>query len=411
MVTFTKFMERMYNSRNKQDKIDILMSVEDDMEILNLLYYALSSEIVFGIKNWDEPPEYSEIDSDIEMFLDLLKALSQSSSNSINNREMITYTLMQYTEETSEVFAKIIRKNLGSGITVKLINEAYPNYIPTFDIGLCFKFEERHRENSYFIEPKFDGVRLIAIYGSNDVKYYYSRKGKLMPQLSCILNEDMDSVYKRIKFPFVLDGELTAENFDKTISLKAPSAVDKSGLKFNVFDVVPYIEWMDKSCFLPLKERKTMLMDILGDKLKTIRFVQHCLSENSNELDIIYNHMVGIGFEGIVLKEPNSLYVYKRSQNWIKMKPVNTYTGRIIDVNRGTGKYIDCMGSVLVMGEDLDVPFEVKVGSGFSDKLRKQIWNNRLDYIGSFIEVKAQSMTKDYSLRFPIFKRFLEYDD
>lgn len=406
MVTFTKFMEGMFIAGNKQDKINVLMSVEDDVDISNLLYYALSPDIVFGIKSWDEPLAYSAVDNDIDIFLDLLKALSQNPSNSMGNKELITCILMQYTEETARVFAKVIRKNLGYGITVKLVNEAYPNHIPTFDICLCSRFEERHGGKQYFIEPKFDGVRLIIMYGECNNIHYFSRRGKSMFQLAGILDEDMRKIYKYVKCPFVLDGELVAESFDQTISLKAPSAINKDNLKYKVFDIIPYIEWVNRDCFLPLRDRRDTLIKVLRDKLETIELVPYYTSENMEDISKLYNYIVNIGFEGIVLKRPNSLYEYKRSQNWIKMKPVNTYTGIITEINRGTGKYIDCMGSVIVEGVEQGEPFKVRVGSGFTDSMREHIWHNQPNYMKLCIEVKAQSMTKDGSLRFPIFKRF-----
>jgi hypothetical protein len=52
----------------------------------------------------------------------------------------------------------------------------------------------------------------------------------------------------------------------------------------------------------------------------------------------------------------------------------------------------------------------VKVGSGFSDELRKEVWQNQDKYLGAICEVKYFEETSNadggLSLRFPIFKDF-----
>ena len=52
----------------------------------------------------------------------------------------------------------------------------------------------------------------------------------------------------------------------------------------------------------------------------------------------------------------------------------------------------------------------VKVGSGLTDDLRKEIWNNRNKYINSIIEITYFEATQDAtgkeSLRFPVFRDF-----
>ena len=68
----------------------------------------------------------------------------------------------------------------------------------------------------------------------------------------------------------------------------------------------------------------------------------------------------------------------------------------------GTGKHAGKLGSVIVDFEGV----EVQVGSGFSDALRDQIWEDPENFIGRVIEVRYQEETPDGSLRFPTFVCF-----
>jgi ATP-dependent DNA ligase len=49
---------------------------------------------------------------------------------------------------------------------------------------------------------------------------------------------------------------------------------------------------------------------------------------------------------------------------------------------------------------------KVQVGSGLSDEIRSEIWDNKEKYIGRTIEIRYQEITPDGSLRFPTFVCF-----
>ena len=76
----------------------------------------------------------------------------------------------------------------------------------------------------------------------------------------------------------------------------------------------------------------------------------------------------------------------------------------------GIGKYLDILGSLICRSAD---GYAVSVGSGFTDELRKEIYNNFEDYRNTIVEVQYQEKTQNkagsYSIRFPVFKAF-RYD-
>ena len=62
-------------------------------------------------------------------------------------------------------------------------------------------------------------------------------------------------------------------------------------------------------------------------------------------------------------------------------------------------------------GEDQGKRIRVNVGSGFSEELRDEIWNNRDKVVGRVVEIKGDALTMDqnqvtWSLRFPVFVQF-----
>jgi ATP-dependent DNA ligase len=128
---------------------------------------------------------------------------------------------------------------------------------------------------------------------------------------------------------------------------------------------------------------------------------------NLNNMDEIDEYIKTTGAEGIVAKEPNSLYKYGDRKSWIKYKNFLDISGVITGYTPGEGKRSGIMGAV----EFLPDGFEntVFVGSGFTDKqlieIKELIDNNNKIRI----DVKYQNATSDNkSLRFPTFLRIRE---
>ena len=110
-----------------------------------------------------------------------------------------------------------------------------------------------------------------------------------------------------------------------------------------------------------------------------------------------------LGGEGIVLRDPESKYEFKRSNYMLKFKDFHDAEATIIDYENGTGKYKDVMGAVIVKNE---FGAKFKVGSGFSDEQRKE-----KIIIGRKITFRySEIINKTGVPRFPIFLRYYEED-
>jgi DNA ligase-1 len=102
--------------------------------------------------------------------------------------------------------------------------------------------------------------------------------------------------------------------------------------------------------------------------------------------------------------------VCKRSDRWLKYKPVHDYDLTVIAVEEGTGKNTGRMGALVCEGVDQDKLIRVNVGSGFSDTQRQDYWDNRNKVVGQTAVILCDAITQNqdggYSLRFPRFKTF-----
>ena len=119
----------------------------------------------------------------------------------------------------------------------------------------------------------------------------------------------------------------------------------------------------------------------------------------------ILDEQVNKGEEGIMINILFAPYDFKRSNNLLKVKTMQTLDLEVIGFEQGTNKNADRLGALFVRYKDGNI---VKVGSGFDYDLRKEIWDNQDKWLGAIIEVQyfeeTQNQNGGISLRFPVFQ-------
>lgn len=108
-----------------------------------------------------------------------------------------------------------------------------------------------------------------------------------------------------------------------------------------------------------------------------------------------------------MVKTTDHLYERRRTYGWMKLKPQETFDGRITGVNRAhsiAGEPLNRIGSVTVVLEDGSTADP----AGFPHGLGADIWANPEAYIGKWIEFQAMEVDRAGGYRHPFFKRFRE---
>lgn len=283
----------------------------------------------------------------------------------------------------------------------------------TDDIGLQMAYDTNrltcnisHFSNFpelYLAEPKFDGLRSVCIIREKDNIEFLTRFGNKVHNVDIIQHEIAEQP-KLIGF--VLDGEIYSKNWSETISITKTIKTHKiaENLIFYVFDILTITEWENKQCNKPLIERKKLLNSKLIDTphVQKVRFKK---IKDLQDAYKIYEYYLSKGLEGIMLKRIDSLYKFKRTKDWLKVKDVLTDEFLVVDILEGTGKYKGMLGSVVIQLKD---GRKMKVGTGFTDEQRKKYWNNKNLILNKYIEVAYQELTNDGKLRNPRFIRVRE---
>jgi ATP-dependent DNA ligase len=120
-----------------------------------------------------------------------------------------------------------------------------------------------------------------------------------------------------------------------------------------------------------------------------------------------FNKDNGLSNEGTILRHPDRAYFEGRSNDLLKVKNFEKSTFICTGFFKGTGKYSGSLGKISVQADILGVPVAARVGTGFTDAERLEIWNNQSNYRGRQLEVIHLGLTKANSVRHPVFSKFI----
>eukprot|EP01061_Rhynchopus_euleeides_P011251 TRINITY_DN2081_c1_g1_i1.p1 TRINITY_DN2081_c1_g1~~TRINITY_DN2081_c1_g1_i1.p1 ORF type:complete len:336 (+),score=84.52 TRINITY_DN2081_c1_g1_i1:57-1064(+) len=114
------------------------------------------------------------------------------------------------------------------------------------------------------------------------------------------------------------------------------------------------------------------------------------------QADKLMQRVLRGGGEGLMLREPNSLYTGSRSHTLLKMKEVEESEALVLDWAEGVGKYHGLVGALRCR---LHNGIHFEVGTGLPDSCRL----SPDDFIGKVITVRHQSVTDLGVPRFPTY--------
>jgi bifunctional non-homologous end joining protein LigD len=226
--------------------------------------------------------------------------------------------------------------------------------------------DEPFDEAGWLFEVKWDGYRAIANLSKKEGVQLISRNNLPFDKYYPI-NEAL----AKWKMNAVLDGELLVLN-EKGISdfgaMQNWRSEADGNLVYYIFDILWY---EGKNLMgLPLSERQAVLQFILPTDNDHIR---QSKVFDANGIDF-FAAAERMGLEGIIAKKADSAYTSDlRSKEWLKVKVQRRQEVVIAGYtqNEGTGKSF----SALVLGvyKNGELQFVGKVGTGFSDKLQKEM--------------------------------------
>lgn len=407
-------------------KIDLLNTHKDNLLLKEVCRLANDPFTQFYIR---KIPTYTKMPGNLVLDLNgAIEGLSILSTRTLTGNAAIAQLQMilcAVTVEDAEVIKRIIGKDLKCGVSTSTVNKVWKGLVHEFPCMLCSPFDKKlvdKIEFPAFVQKKEDGMRFNAIV-KNGLIEFRSRNGKEIAGLDGLGQEFIDLADG---MDLVFDGELLVMNGDGNISDRQTgngilnkavkgtiSKEEADRVVATLWDLIPYECFIDGHSTLQNYNYRFGRLEYLIDKFviaMKIKLVETFEVHSIEETQEIFQKYLADGHEGIILKDPRSIWENKRSKSQIKFKAELTAEFIVVSIQEGNGKYEGLLGALLC--ESADGVIKVSVGSGFNDEQRNSIDHTS---IGKIISVKYNARIKNVkgeeSLFLPVFLEIREDKD
>lgn len=201
----------------------------------------------------------------------------------------------------------------------------------------------------------------------------------------------------------VLDGELYShdlhDDFNKITSLVKKTKPTED----DIAECARVIQfwWYDiAGTDLTFAERSKLIVSLYIDHVKSpvVVPVQTMKCYNKEQLDASYSEYIREGYEGQMVRDPESKYEHKRSKGLLKRKEFIDAEYKIVDVCEGQGNKAGMAGYMILARED-GKTFRSNI-KGNHDHLRETL-ERRDRLVGQYATCKFFELTPDGIPRFP----------
>lgn len=276
-------------------------------------------------------------------------------------------------------------------------------------IMLATPLDDQYKKwgDSFMVQPKLDGIRCKAVITRSNIQLF-SRGGHVIAMVPHI-NDELNAITVSKNETIILDGELYKHGTPFAIisGIVNPNRTVKSEIsqmtEYHVFDIVS-----GDSQMLRMFNLERIFATTSFRKVKMVKY--HWSSEETVKDWLSY--FIGHGYEGIIIRNPKAPYEFKRSKNLLKAKPRKTDYYQVIGYTEekaldGTPK--GTLGS-LVCRKGSNT---FSVGTGFTDKRRKELWHirKRLETGTYMVEVRYLNLTAATGVPYqPVALECVKYD-
>lgn len=416
---FKTFVDEITKENGRLYKIAVLEKYKDNESVKYFLDFIYNPYITTGIsdkklnKKVESIPLPACFETTDDAIFDYVKTNNTGTDKDIQILQAIRNFYIA--AELRPLFDSVITKNLQLGIDAKTINKVIPNLIPEFNIALSNKYFDNPavvEGKEFAITTKIDGGRIVALKENGEVSFF-TRAGQMYEGL-------VDLEFELAGIPednFMLDGELTLlnkgslvskEQYKETMKISRKDGI-KHGLKMLVFDWLPISDFKKQFSTIPYCSRRVEAMKLLRNSDGSNRLTYFELlpllyyGTDTSKISEILKEQVAAGNEGIMLNVGSAPYRFKRSSDLLKVKLMNDLDLEVIGFEEGTNRHAGRLGALIVDYKG----FAVKVGSGFSDEFREEIWNHKDEWLGRTVVVQYFEETTNQdggiSLRFPVY--------
>jgi len=259
-----------------------------------------------------------------------------------------------------------------------------------------FKSKKHKIQFPCYGQPKLDGVRCLY----NPALGFWSRQGKPFTAVN------LDHLrWDAIEY-ITLDGELILPppyTFQQTVSAIKKQNELTPLLEYHVFDMVT--EGPFRSRYHSLK---MIHIHQVINKTSKVTLVETVSLQDMSSVEGMLQTYLTEGYEGLILRNASGEYeIGQRSNDLQKFKEFQDSEYQIVGVMDGVGK--EKGAAIFACHTSEGRVFHVRPAGDYES--RRQMFTNRDQYVGQWLNVRFQNMTDDNVPRFPVGRGIREMVD
>lgn len=401
-------IEKIAATASKNEKQELVKQYGAMPGFLDVLKAALDPFATYGIAN--VPPKTPGIAPGLNTFSDspvwqVLEDLKTRKLTGNAAREEVQKWIDFLTEESSELFRRILKKDLRAGFGESTVNKVFKGTIPEFTYMRCSlpkdaKLDEFTWATGVISQEKADGMFMNIDVEKDDVRLT-SRQGTPFP------NEPFEALIQQlasiIPNGHQLHGEMLVFDKEGKVLPRAEgngvlNSIAQGGTfedgqypVYYAWDMIPLSSVTKKGKYnVGYKQRLTALITILKDSRAThLKVIPTRIVRSLDEAYAHYRELLKQGKEGTIIKNGTAIWKDGTSKEQVKLKLEVEVELRVVGFEEGTGKYEGQLGALIC--ESLDGKLRVKV-SGRGDAMRAEVWANKDDWFGAIVTVKGNEL-------------------
>lgn len=415
-ITTDKEIESfIYKNKNNRELMLTIGFIINKLDITNI-----------DTKKWDK--SYIPHSIIFHSMSELIKFVREKCTGKNSDIEYLKGVSTTLEKDEREIFKQIFTKNFKLGIGSKIFNPLVSDEykLPQQIYNGCVPFNQKRiekmfKENDYLIEDlKEDGLFSNVVLNNGAIELT-SRSLHSLKFPNYTFTDELIQLSKGKHV--VLNGEITIPSIsDRLVSNGIVSRISKYSMEYDnkklikiekdfmddfgvdiesfrdklvytIWDIVPYSSYINAYDSTPLVDRRINLVNLLDEaKLNNVKLIQTRNVYSYLDLMKSFSKVLSNKFEGLVVKTPNAEYVNKKNINQVKMKLEFDIDLEICGFEEGSGRLVGTLGNLIVKSSCGKLENGT---SGFTDTIRKEIFENKDKYLGKIVSCKCRGTSKN----------------
>lgn len=427
-------IKALQNTTSTNNKLCILEANKDNMLLKEYLRLTVSPDISFSITEKTFPVVTK---TGTHTFQSLsaagyslgTKELSQRHVTGQAAKNFIIATMEDLDEEHQELFKMLLLKDIRAKVGVTLVNKVWPNLCVDVPYMRCSLPDEKtlkkfNNGDTFIVQTKCDGSFATLVMENEACNVsLYTRNGNSYPKhvVEHLLQGSYNWEGARKGANHALEGELLCFRNGEMLSRKEGNGLLNSlmqgaeipediTLKHILWNYLPIKDWKSGktdreygNCFTALYGELEMCLSS-----EHFEIVDHRFVDSLQEAYKFNQEQLAKGLEGSIIKTLSHKWKNGTSKECLKLKIEAEIDLVCIGYTSGSGKNKETFGSLTCESSCGNLAVDV---SGFSDRDRKDIFENFESYKGAILTVLCNDLitNKDSGVVSLFLPRFVEW--